>query len=370
MGWFRPSRKIQPPAGVGLPSENMIASAPESDPLPSHWLIRHFARYHSLRPWPFCWRVTAEFLVLGLIASTALSFISNSGMPTLTSMPFFLAVALVVVIAPLWETLVFQWLPIAVARRYHARYWLQISLSTALFAVAHYLSRGLDAGMVAGLIGGFYLSFCFATWWPRSGWTALWTTGLSHALSNAVLIGLLAVVSGGWPGPAHDLTMDSGVGGPAGLASWYFWKPHGPFEFAIVSSYGTLHSLSSDDLWASLMVNGVSSPFQMQIGSTYYQVSYDLRGHTLTVGGHVFDLRKADAIYVRVRGGRLTFDPRLVKLNSALFRSDPYQYPFAVLTATFATYAEPPYVSSARRAVRDYLQAERRRSQEVGWPTR
>ena len=340
--------------------DSPVQSTLQSTPPPLHWLRRHFARYQSLRPWPFCWRVTLESFVLSLIIATPLSFFGHSGLSTLTNLPLFLAVALAVVIAPLWETLAFQVLPVAIARRFHARFLLQIGISTALFAVAHYLTRGPNAAITAGLVGGFYLSFCFATWWPRSGWTALWTTGLSHALNNAAAIALLVIFSGGWPGPKHDLAMNCASGGSANLTCWYFWKPHGNFAFAIVGPEESLHTIQTSDLWANFVVGGVSSPFELRVGGIYRRVTYNLEKHRLTIAGRTFDLRKANAIFVRMQGARLTFDPRMMKLNPALFRKHTAWYTFDAATTTFADYAQPPFVKDARQALPNYLKTKRR----------
>lgn len=94
--------------------------------------------------------------------------------------------------APVYETLFFQALPIFIAAKFNVPFAFQIIASMAIFGGLHFLD-GILAGIAAGLVGGFYFAFTYAHWCQKSHWTAFWVTALSHALQNAAAFTLLAI---------------------------------------------------------------------------------------------------------------------------------------------------------------------------------
>jgi len=102
--------------------------------------------------------------------------------------------------APIFETLLLQALPIAIARLAKAGFWLQVLVSTVPFAGLHFL-EGFSVGLGAGVVGGFYFAFTYAHWRQRSRWTALWTTALCHAIHNAMAVFMMlpGMLLGGSP---------------------------------------------------------------------------------------------------------------------------------------------------------------------------
>jgi hypothetical protein len=99
--------------------------------------------------------------------------------------------------APVTETFLFQFIPILFLRRYGAGPRLQIIISTILFAWAHF-RISFVTGIDAGLTGGIYFAFVFAHWAPKSKWTAYWTTTVTHAFYNLLVI-LIVLCFGGYP---------------------------------------------------------------------------------------------------------------------------------------------------------------------------
>ena len=95
-----------------------------------------------------------------------------------------------VVIAPILETLLFQALPVWIARLFGAGFATQVVVSVIPFCVVHAL-EGIATGLAAGLVGGFYFAFTYVHWRARSRWTAFWTTALSHAIHNGIAFVLL-----------------------------------------------------------------------------------------------------------------------------------------------------------------------------------
>lgn len=157
-------------------------------------LIRHFQRYRQRSPWAFCWRIALEGLAVSLLCALALSQLFpdlHREFPDWSTAKIFL---IIVVLAPLYETLLLQALPIFIARKLKAPFALQVLSSMLLFAPLHFLD-GIAAGICAGMIGGFYFAFTFAHWREKSRWTAFWVTALSHAIHNTVAF-IILVLSG------------------------------------------------------------------------------------------------------------------------------------------------------------------------------
>jgi hypothetical protein len=155
-------------------------------------LIRHFQRYRKRSPWAFCWRITIEGLLVSLLCAFILALLFpelDREFPDWNVGTMFLVI---VVIGPVAETLLFQALPIFVARKFNASFSWQIISSMAIFAGLHFLD-GILAGIAAGMVGGFYFAFTFAHWREKSRWTAFWVTAVSHALNNSIAFALLAL---------------------------------------------------------------------------------------------------------------------------------------------------------------------------------
>jgi len=149
------------------------------------WIRQHFQRYREREPWDFCWRITTECVIITLLASIALDLFGFGERDLDLSYPVLLLVA--VFIAPLLETLIFQALPVWIARLCKARLSVQVAASVVPFFAAHAL-EGIGTGIAAGLLVGFYLAFTYAHWRERRRWTAFWTTAVCHALHNTVFV--------------------------------------------------------------------------------------------------------------------------------------------------------------------------------------
>jgi Type II CAAX prenyl endopeptidase Rce1-like len=151
------------------------------------WITFHFQRYRKLTPWAFCWRIAIEGTLVALIACIIIGFLGLGGREVKMKASGFLFLG--VLLAPVWETLIFQAFPIWIARRCNARFSVQILASVVPFFIAHAL-KGVTTGLAAGLLTGFYLAFTYAHWREQTRWTAFWTTAGSHAIHNGIVIPL------------------------------------------------------------------------------------------------------------------------------------------------------------------------------------
>jgi hypothetical protein len=151
-----------------------------------NWLRRHFGRHEQRTPGAYLWWVTLEaFLVAGMVGFAAAMFGAPSRDIKASQLPMFLLSA--VACAPVLETLIFQMLPVLVARACGASRRVQIAASMLLFAVPHFVASPLT-GLTAGLIGGFYFAFTFTHWQRRSLGSAFGMTFAQHTLYNAAVV--------------------------------------------------------------------------------------------------------------------------------------------------------------------------------------
>ena len=157
-----------------------------------NWIVRHFERYRKRRPWSFCWHISIEGFAASFLVAGVLFFLLD--LPELdlemTAIEFLL---LAVILAPVVETLIFQALPICIARMCHASFAAQVVISMLLFSLPHFAEQA-DFGISAGLVGGFYFAFTYAHWRQKSRWTALWITIVSHSFNNGLAFILLLML--------------------------------------------------------------------------------------------------------------------------------------------------------------------------------
>ena len=153
------------------------------------WIKAHFQRYRKREPWSFCWRIAIEGTFVGLLAGIVFGLF-GLGRDLDLDFPFLTIVFLVVIVAPVIETLIFQAFPVWIARLCKARFSVQVAASVIPFFLVHAV-EGIATGIAAGLIGGYYFAFTYVHWREQRRWTAYWTTAVSHAIHNAIAISLV-----------------------------------------------------------------------------------------------------------------------------------------------------------------------------------
>lgn len=96
-----------------------------------------------------------------------------------------------VILAPVLETLLFQQVPILLARRFGMPLLLQFALGTIPFAATHF-ETGLVSGAAAGIVGGVTLSLAYITFVSQSKMKAFVVTAATHSLHNLVPFAMYA----------------------------------------------------------------------------------------------------------------------------------------------------------------------------------
>jgi hypothetical protein len=153
-------------------------------------LGRHFEKHNSRTPWDFCWRTAIEGMLLSFAVVIVLNMFVKEQPRDMIGWSAAQLIAYAVLAAPVIETLVFQVIPISIARALRAPLKVQILISAGLFALPHFI-EGLGVGIGAGVIGGLYFAYAFAHWARKSFWTALWVTIVAHFLRNAISVSML-----------------------------------------------------------------------------------------------------------------------------------------------------------------------------------
>lgn len=87
------------------------------------------------------------------------------------------------IIAPTWETMVGQWLPIALVRKVTSKKWVAILLSSLFFAVIHE-----DILKITGFAVGLILSYTFVTRLAKDKFEAFAMTASIHFFHNLIAL--------------------------------------------------------------------------------------------------------------------------------------------------------------------------------------
>ncbi|MEO7413668.1 MAG: CPBP family glutamic-type intramembrane protease [Opitutaceae bacterium] len=153
------------------------------------WIQSHFQRHQQRTKAAFLWRVSLEGLVVPMILAGVVALFWEVPVRDdfdLSQVSWQLFVS-IVVFAPFFETLIFQALPVMIARSCRFSFWSQVLASVLPFAAVHFLINW-STGLFAGVMSGFYLAFTYARWRQVSFRSALWMTAGMHAIHNGFLV--------------------------------------------------------------------------------------------------------------------------------------------------------------------------------------
>jgi hypothetical protein len=152
---------------------------------PAGRVSAHFRRLASLSRGQFITRVSIESTALSLGLAVLLTAVWRGSEDSHILGHGLLGIVRDTLLVPLLETLLFQSLPVWVARRTTANTTIQVLAAWIPFAAAHFLN-GIGPGLCAGIIGGFYLAFAYVVWTRRAHGQAIMVTTAIHGITNAV----------------------------------------------------------------------------------------------------------------------------------------------------------------------------------------
>ena len=158
----------------------------------TRFIRTHFARLAKVGKWSFLWRTWLDAVLLAYIVGIAAQTVFPAGPRSdLATMPLIGLLALVLVVGPLWETIVFQCLSLELTKALRVRRTIRVAFSVVPFALLHRFA-GIPAVVSAGIVGGFYFAFTYERWRTESLIVAVGMTFLLHSSYNLVgVLGLL-----------------------------------------------------------------------------------------------------------------------------------------------------------------------------------
>ena len=286
----------------------------------------HFEKHRTRSPLAFAWWMGLEGLVVSMVLAAVLISSRAESRTDILNLTYVEGFLTLVVAAPLGESLIFQMLPIAVARWWRALLVWQVVFSTLLFAAAHF-PAGIGSGVCAGIIGGFYFAFGYSHWAARSHWTAYWTTTFQHSLRNLVSFGIV-VSAGGLFSAGDILESNASSGGECGISAWYFTsRSDGTVRFAIVFSGDS----NAGRVMRPMTVDGsIRRNFQIDFAGRGRDFEYSAGRRTLTIDENSFDLSQGNTIVLTVKGDQYTSRQLDVVFDPERMQSEPFSVLHAI----------------------------------------
>ncbi len=151
-----------------------------------HYSLRRFIAEMALVPFPLKILLGVGFAALGgEVTQSTTDAVAKWGPAVL--------LGTAIIVAPLLETLIGQWLPIWVASRFtNSTVWI-IAAATFVFSIQH-VHVGV-VGLLTALPPGIFLAWSFLLMRRHSRWRAYWVTSVVHSLHNAVALIVYCCVS-------------------------------------------------------------------------------------------------------------------------------------------------------------------------------
>ena len=154
----------------------------------SKLLRGHFERHFTKSRWEYFWRVWIETLAVAYLVAWVTQRITHS--PPRGDLAGYGPISLVVmavILGPLFETLVFQCLPMEAGQTLRFSRPLKFAVSIVPFSLAHFFA-GIPTVVSAGVVGGFYFALTYYRWKRESLLMAILMTWLLHASFNATTL--------------------------------------------------------------------------------------------------------------------------------------------------------------------------------------
>lgn len=249
----------------------------------------HFQNYQKLTPLRFCLLITFESVLLSAIAGIVIDFFWGAPIRSLVYLPAKRLFILIVILAPLIETLLFQTIPISISKWFKFSFSVQIFISFLLFAVAHFFVSW-QVGIAAGIIAGFYLAFTYAHWIRKSHFTAFWTTSLSHSIRN--FIGFLLVIIFFPQFEKELIQYDFFTNQNLGTV-WHFYDSDEEFIFSIVDE-NLKENLEFDKNPNRLFY----SEFSLNYHNRTINFRYDREKNKITIDGKEFSTKEYNIFFL------------------------------------------------------------------------
>ena len=156
----------------------------------------HYSHLEKLGKWTFLWRSWLEAVFLAYVVGiTFQAMFPTAPRSDLNGLSLVSLLTRVALIGPLFETLMFQCLPLEISMALGIRRGARLIISVVPFALMHYFA-GIPTVVAAGAVGGFYFAFTYERWKKESLIAGVLMTFLLHSSYN--LVGVLGMLSLRW----------------------------------------------------------------------------------------------------------------------------------------------------------------------------
>ncbi len=137
--------------------------------------------------------VAIESLALAMLVVYAAKYVLKINLDDVPPLTGWWLIAVAVVIAPVFETLIFQATAMWATTKWDLTGWVKWATFVVPFACAH-MQNSFVRGIAAGVIGGVYLGACYMVSRGHGSWRfAFSVTTIAHALHNLLAIVLSSI---------------------------------------------------------------------------------------------------------------------------------------------------------------------------------
>jgi len=159
------------------------------------WIFRPVRLRHCASLRQFVFRIlTQQFAVKIIVALFIVSLVPEAGSTKIIITHPLIAIVSIVFLAPIFETFLFQTLPIELSRSFNRPLIFQFFAGVVPFAGIHFLG-GLVSGIAAGVVGGIFFCHTYLECRSTSWWKSTWVTTLIHGLHNVIVLPVFFVMA-------------------------------------------------------------------------------------------------------------------------------------------------------------------------------
>ena len=278
----------------------------------------HFQNYQKLTPFRFCIQITLESVLLSFIVASIIEIFWGVPIRSFVNLPNKRLFILLVISAPLIETLMFQAIPISIIKWLKFSFSIQIIIPFLLFSIAHFLV-GWQVGISAGIIAGFYLAFTYAHWISKSHLTAFWTTTLSHSIRNFIAFIFILIFLPQFEEKSiqYDFFTNQNLG-----TVWHFYDKDEEFIFSIVDE-DLRENLEFDKNPNRLFY----SEFSLSYHNRTINFRYNREKSKIYIDGKEFSTKEYNIFFLDFYSENFKVDPFLLNLKLSNEKRDISEVP-------------------------------------------
>ena len=159
------------------------------------WILKPIRLKKCISLRQFIFRIMVQHfavkLIVGIIIGLTIGLVApQAGEPKIVIPNPILTIIMIIFVAPIFETLLLQTLPIELTRRFNRSIFTQFCAGMIPFALLHFFA-GITAGIAAGIVGGIFFSYAYLECREDSWQKATVVTCINHFIHNLVVLPLM-----------------------------------------------------------------------------------------------------------------------------------------------------------------------------------